>query len=40
MNCASCRNDNKEILWNEGGTFYCSKCYHRTSLEMGEDDLV
>ena len=40
MKCAHCGNADKEWLWGEGDTFYCSKCFHRTSYKTGEDDLV
>lgn len=40
MKCANCGNSDKKTLWDEGDTFYCSKCYHRTSIKTGEDDLV
>lgn len=40
MKCANCENTEEEWLWDEGDTVYCSKCYHRTNKETGEDDLL
>lgn len=38
--CANCGNTDSATLWDEEDTFYCSNCFHRTSRETGEDDLV
>ena len=27
MKCANCGNNDQKTLWDEGDTFYCSKCY-------------
>ncbi len=40
MKCVNCGNTNKSTLHDEGDTFYCSNCCHRTSKETGMDDLV
>ena len=40
MKCANCGNTDSNRLWDEGDTFYCSKCAHRTLYATGEDDLV
>ena len=40
MKCANCGNTDTSTLWDEGDTIYCSKCWHRTSVNTGEDDLV
>ena len=38
--CANCGNTDKNTLWDEEDTIYCSKCCHRTSKATGEDDVV
>lgn len=40
MRCANCGNADESTLWDEGDTFYCSECTHRTRYEDNEDDLV
>ena len=40
MRCANCGNEDKNTLWDEGGTIYCSRCTHRTRTSDGEEDLV
>jgi DNA-directed RNA polymerase subunit RPC12/RpoP len=40
MKCANCGNDDQKTLWNEGDTFYCSKCYYRTLIETNKLDLI
>lgn len=40
MRCSYCGNTDKNTLWDEGDTIFCSCCHHRTSLETGQDDLV
>lgn len=40
MKCANCGNINKKTLWDEGDTFYCSVCCHRTQTATGQDDLI
>ncbi len=40
MKCANCGNTDKDTLRDEGDTFYCSKCAHRTLYTTGADDLV
>jgi|LSQX01.1.fsa_nt_gb DNA-directed RNA polymerase subunit RPC12/RpoP len=40
MKCANCGNDNPKTLHNEGDTFYCSLCCHRTQTATGQDDLI
>lgn len=40
MRCANCGNSDETTLYDEGDTLYCSKCWHRTNIETGEDDLV
>lgn len=40
MKCANCGNTDKNSLWDEGDTIYCSSCHHRTSVATGEDDIV
>lgn len=40
MRCANCGNENPNTLFDEGDTFYCSECCHRTRVDDGEDDLV
>ena len=40
MKCAYCGNTEKEWLWDEDDTFYCSLCSSRTLYENGELDLV
>ena len=40
LKCANCGNADKNTLWDEGDTIYCSRCTHRTSRNTGEDDVV
>ena len=40
MKCANCSNDNPKELHDEGDTFYCSLCCHRTQTATGQDDLI
>lgn len=40
MKCANCGNTDKNTLFDEGDTFYCSKCSHRTQAATGQDDLI
>lgn len=40
MKCANCGNENPNTLWDEGDTFYCSECRHRTQTATGQDDLI
>jgi hypothetical protein len=40
MKCVNCGNEDPKTLWDEGDTFYCSKCCHRTRIDTNEDDLV
>lgn len=40
MRCANCGNENVNSLFDEGDTFYCSVCCHRTRHSDGQDDLV
>lgn len=40
MKCANCGNENPKTLWDEGDTFYCSVCCHRTQTVTGQDDLI
>lgn len=40
MICANCGNSDERSLWDEGDTFYCSICHHRTLVDSGEDDSV
>lgn len=40
MRCANCGNEDENTLWDEGDTFYCSRCAHRTRTSDGEEDLV
>lgn len=40
MKCANCCNDNPNTLFDEGDTFYCSMCCHRTQTATGQDDLI
>ena len=40
MKCANCGNKNPKTLWDEGDTFYCSICCHRTQTATGKDDLI
>jgi len=40
MKCANCGNTNETSLFDEGDTVLCVRCYHRTSKETGEDDVV
>lgn len=38
--CANCGNSNPKTLFDEGDTFYCSVCCHRTQTATGQDDLI
>ena len=40
MKCANCGNTDPRTLFDEGDTFYCSKCCHRTQTATGQDDLI
>lgn len=40
MKCAYCGNEDEKTLWDEGDTFYCSRCTHRTRTKDGKEDLV
>ncbi len=40
MKCANCGNTDPKSLFDEGDTFYCSKCCHRTQTATGQDDLI
>jgi len=40
MKCANCGNENPNSLFDEGDTFYCSTCCHRTQTATGQDDLI
>lgn len=40
MRCANCGNNDPKSLFDEGDTFYCNKCNHRTQSATGQDDLV
>lgn len=40
MKCSNCGNDNPQTLHDEGDTFYCSLCCHRTQTATGQDDLI
>jgi len=40
MRCANCGNEDSNTLWDEGDTFYCSICCHRTQTATGQDDLI
>lgn len=40
MRCANCGNSDSRFLFDEGDTFYCSKCCHRTQTATGQDDLI
>lgn len=40
MVCANCGNSDEKTLFDEGDTFYCSLCKHRTRVSDGQDDLV
>jgi DNA-directed RNA polymerase subunit RPC12/RpoP len=40
MKCANCGNENPKTLFDEGDTFYCSVCCHRTQTATGQDDLI
>ncbi len=40
MKCATCGNTDPNTLWDEGDTFHCSVCFHRTNVATGEDDVV
>ncbi len=40
MRCANCGNEDPRTLHDEGDTFYCSICCHRTQTATGQDDLI
>ena len=40
MKCANCGNTDPRSLFDEGDTFYCSVCCHRTQTATGQDDLI
>ena len=40
MKCGNCGNEDLRTLFDEGDTFYCSKCCHRTQTATGQDDLI
>lgn len=40
MRCANCGNENPRTLHDEGDTFFCSVCCHRTQTATGQDDLI
>lgn len=40
MKCANCGNEDPKKLFDEGDTFYCSICHHRTQTATGLDDLI
>jgi len=40
MKCANCGNSDLRFLHDEGDTYYCSKCCHRTQTATGQDDLI
>ena len=40
MKCANCGNEDSRTLHDEGDTFYCSLCCHRTQTATGQDDLI
>ena len=40
MKCANCGNEDLRTLHDEGDTFYCSICCHRTQTATGQDDLI
>ena len=40
MKCANCGNTDPRTLFDEGDTFYCSKCCRRTQTATGQDDLI
>ena len=40
MKCANCGEEDLEWLHDEGDTIFCTRCYHRTRKDNGEDDLV
>lgn len=40
MKCAYCGNEDKNTLWDEDDTIYCSRCCHRTRITDGKEDLV
>lgn len=40
MKCFNCGNDDPKSMWDEGDTFYCSRCCHRTRVSDGKDDVV
>ena len=40
MICANCGNSDISTLQDEGDTFHCSRCYHRTQTATGQDDLI
>ena len=40
MKCTNCGNEDPKTLFDEGDTFYCSICRHRTQVATGQDDLI
>lgn len=40
MKCANCGNTDNRFLFDEGDTYYCSICCHRTVTATGKDDLI
>ena len=40
MRCANCGNEDPNTLFDEGDTFYCQICCHRTQTATGQDDLI
>ncbi|MBR3342466.1 MAG: hypothetical protein IKG30_12800 [Clostridiales bacterium] len=40
MKCANCGNTDHRTLIDEGDTYYCSICCHRTLVATGKDDLI
>jgi len=42
MKCANCGNEDQRMLImdDDGETFYCKNCTHRTRVSDGKDDLV
>jgi len=34
MKCANCGNEDPKPLWDEGDTFYCSKCCHGETISV------
>ncbi len=40
MKCAFCGNEDLAFLHDEGDTFYCKKCTHRTRVGDWRDDVL